>query len=648
MSRGQRRLAAIMFTDMIGYTALGQKDETLSLAMVEEQRKLIRPVLSKHGGREVKTVGDAFLVEFQNAVDAVRCAYDIQRAIREFNFSLASDKRIHLRIGVHVGEVVESKGDISGDAVNVASRIESLAEDGGVFLTKQVYDHVQNKVDLQLSSIGQRSVKNVDAPLEIFRIEMPWNKEPAGKTERSDRKRIAVLPFANISPDPADEYFADGMTEELITSLSMVRELTVIARTSVAKYKDKSKGVSEIGRELKVGTLVEGSVRKAGDRVRIAVQLIDVENEAHIWAQNYDKRLDDIFGIQSEIGRSVAKELQIQLVESEKQRLVKKPTESTEAYTLYLKGRYQWHRRSKEGLEKALEYFRLARYSDPGFALALVGIADCYMILESNGYLDSAEASPKAMDAARQALELDNTLGEAHLSYAWALAKVWEWDKAIAEHERALELIPGSATAARWHGHLLFFIGRNSKGIAEFERAFQIDPQSPLTSLNFAEGSFIMGDYEKALDLFRKTLEIDRDYIPTFLSYIYALADRGFYSQAYEIQQRLAGSGFSAPRCQLFLAYIKAKQGKETEARSMLTQVKKESTTSIVPTEEIAAVHAALRDKDEAFRLLYQATVKGNQGFIALKYVPRFNPLQADPRYGELLRKMGLQKFRRT
>jgi adenylate cyclase len=216
LTEGTRRLAAIMFTDLVGYTALGQRNESLSLALVDEQRKLIRPILNRHNGREVKTIGDAFLVEFSSALEATRCAYDIQRAIKEFNISLPEERRVHLRIGVHLGDVLDSEGDVSGDAVNVASRIKDLADDGDVCLTRQVYDHVQNKFELPLKSLGPRSLRNVNTPVEVYRMQMPWGEKRVGQPAELDKKRIAVLPFANMSPDPADEYFADGLTEELI------------------------------------------------------------------------------------------------------------------------------------------------------------------------------------------------------------------------------------------------------------------------------------------------------------------------------------------------------------------------------------------------------------------------------------------------
>src|SRR5438093_4202167 len=272
----ERRLAAIMFVDMVRYTALGQRNESLSLALVVEQRKLIRPILRRHRGREIKTIGDAFLVEFANTLDAVRCGYDIQRASREFNFSRPSDRRLMLRIGLHLGDVEKAKGDILGDAVNVASRIQPLAADGCICLTQQVYDQVANKFELPLQTIGKKKLKNLAGPIEVYRVVMPWETEPTLSDELNPR-RVAVLPFANMSPDPGDEYFADGMTEELISVLSKISGLRVVARTSAMRFKGEKATVGRIGQELKVGSLTEGSVRRSSNRVRITIQLIDTQ-----------------------------------------------------------------------------------------------------------------------------------------------------------------------------------------------------------------------------------------------------------------------------------------------------------------------------------------------------------------------------------
>src|SRR5580700_5559099 len=443
MSLGQRRLAAIMFTDMVGYTLMTQRNEALSLTLVEEQRKLVRPILARHRGREVKTIGDAFMVEFASALDAVRCAYDIQRAVRELNIAVPEEQRMVLRVGVHLGDVVTSQGDISGDAVNIASRIESLAESGGVCVTRQVYDQVNNKFETRLESLGSKQLKNVTTPVEVFRAVMPWNLPEKPEPLRADVKRIAVLPFANMSPDSADVYLSDGMTEELITSLSGIRELTVIARTSTMKYRSTQKGISEIAGELNVGTLVEGSVRKAGNRVRIGVQLIDAATEGHVWARNYDRQLDDIFAVQSEIAEKVANELSVKLVSSERARLERKPTEDTEVYMLYLKGRHYWNERSDEGLLKAVSYFEKAVERDKDFALGYSGLADCYVVMGRNGPGPSAPSYEKAREAVEKALELDPELAEAHAALGGILHHAdYDWRAAEAEYKRAIELKP--------------------------------------------------------------------------------------------------------------------------------------------------------------------------------------------------------------
>ena len=417
MPEDTRRLAAIMFTDMVGYASLGQRDESLSLAVLDEQRKLVRPILMKHSGREVKTMGDAFLVEFPSALDAVRCAYDIQRATREFNISLPEPRRLHLRVGVHLGDVVESDADVSGDAVNVASRIEPLAEDGGVCLSRQVYDHVHNKFELPLTSLGFKSLKNLADPLEVFKMEMPWSRTKDVETSHvADRQRIAVLPFENISPSPGDAYVSDGLTEETISTLSKITGLRVIARTSVLRYRGSHRGIAEIGRELGVGTVLEGSVRKMGDKLRVTVQLIDSGTEEHLWAEDYDRRMEDIFEVQKEIATKVAEELRVKLQPQEKRRLGKKSTQKSVAFTLNLKGRYYWNERSEEGFGKAREYFEKAVEADPSYAQAYVGLADTYLQMAFQNLITAKEARRKAKYLIQQALEIDKTLGEAHTS----------------------------------------------------------------------------------------------------------------------------------------------------------------------------------------------------------------------------------------
>ena len=475
-----RRLAAIMFTDMVGYTALGQRDESLSLILVEEQRKLLRPLFLRHHGREVKTIGDAFLTEFGSALDAVRCAYDVQRAIREYNISLASERRLHLRVGIHLGDVVESEGDISGDAVNVASRIEPLAEDGGVCLTQQVYDQVRNKFELPLLGLGRQSLKNVAAPLEVYKIVMPWSSEKVFPTTQFDKSRIAVLPFVNISPDPNDEFFADGLTEELIANLALVKGFKVIARTSVMNYKKKEKNVSEIGRELGAGTVVEGSVRKALNRIRVTVQVIDVASEEHLWASSYDDTLDDVFAVQRDIAAKVTAALPGNLSLSSAPVRAVKEAPDMPAYLNFLQGQALVWQRQEAPLRQSLSFFVEAVQRDPTFSRAHSGIARAYIQLGQEGLVAWAEAIDQGRAAAEKARSINPDSADAHCLLAeFAFMADDPYDAIEREGSRALELNPSLAEAHDIMGQLAGIRGDLSSYVSHIESAYQLDPLSP-------------------------------------------------------------------------------------------------------------------------------------------------------------------------
>jgi TolB-like protein/class 3 adenylate cyclase len=640
-SRDRRRLAAIMFTDMVGYTALGQRNESLSLALVEEQRKLIRPILGRHSGKEIKTMGDAFLVEFRSALDAVRCAYDIQRATREFNISLPDEKRIHLRVGVHLGDVVESEGDISGDAVNVASRIESLAEDGGVCLTRQVYDHVENKFALPLESIGPKSLKNVSAPVEVYKIVMPWTVESPAPVQL-DKRRIAVLPFVNMSPDPADEYFADGMTEEIITTLSKVEQLAVIARTSVTQYKKTTKRVCDIARELNTGSLIEGSVRKAANRVRIAVQLLDGATEGHVWAENYDRDLSDVFEIQSDVAKQVSDVLRIQLLPSERRKIEKKPTNNKEAYVLYLKGRHYWNKRTPQSLKIAVEYFEKAIREDPNFALAYAGIADCYLILADWGLVSSKKGAHKARSLAEKALELDGTIAEAHASLGNIFTfQFWDWHRAELEFKTSIELNPKYPTARQWFGMFLSFAGRLGESFEQHQKALELDPFSPIININFATALVQAGRYSEGVEQAQKTLALNPDFASGHYDLGEILVSGSEYEKAIAEFERALQIVPGGPNARALLGHAYALNGRLEEAGKILEELRKASQTSYVPPSSFAVVEFGLGKKDEAFEHLKRAYDEQDLFLLYLKAYPGYEDIRADERFAQLLGRVG-------
>ncbi|MDA4120425.1 MAG: adenylate/guanylate cyclase domain-containing protein, partial [Thaumarchaeota archaeon] len=351
---GERRLGAIMFTDVVGYTSISSRDESTALEILKTYRNLLMSVFPKYEGRVVKTMGDGFLIEFASAVEAVNCAVELQKEMVRLNSTLPVDRRSMVRVGIHVGDVVHSGEDILGDAVNVASRVEPLAEAGGICITRQVVDQVEGKVQWRLNSLGKRELRNLPNPIEIFAVETGSAETKQEIRPTPPRSRLAILPFNNLSPDPNDRYFADGITEELISTVSKIGELSVISRSSAMKYRDTTLSMEQVGRELGVGAILEGSVRKAGNKVRIAAQLIEVDTDRYVWSQSYDRDLTDVFQVQGEIAEQVAQGLKVQLLSKEKEKLGIKETESPEAYSLYLKGRYFWNERTQEGVKKAI------------------------------------------------------------------------------------------------------------------------------------------------------------------------------------------------------------------------------------------------------------------------------------------------------
>ena len=650
MSEGERRLAAIMYTDMVGYTALGQRNESLSLALVEEQRKLIRSILVRHSGREVKTMGDAFLVEFPNASDSVRCAYDIQRAIREFNLSLVSDKRIHLRIGIHLGEVVESPGDISGDAVNVASRIYPLAEDGGVCLTRQVYDQVSNKTELQMTSIGVKPLKNVSTPVEVYKMEMPWEQPaPSKEAVALPRDRIAILPFANMSPDPNDEYFADSITDEIITTVSGISGLSVISRTSAMVYKGASKRLGEIGRELGVGSILEGSFKKAGNKIRVTTQLIDVAVDKHLWAQNYDRNLDDIFEVQSDVAKQVAEALKVRILSPERERIEKKPTESTLAYTLYLKGRHFWNMRfsgstdeMKENVKSALKCFEQAVAEDPGFALGYVGQADCCLVTRLNRVEPEANLQ-RAKEMVDKAIELDPGLAEAHTTRGGVLSGEYLFKDEENEYLKAFELKPSYSLAHYWYYLLLVRELRWEEALEQIEKALELDPLSPIFNTGLAGFYFDRRDYGKALELYRRAIELGVSAAHGMIADIYGRM-RMYADMRREFAAWVELERGSLPWARVYADfYIAYYENDRQKCRNLLPELEayteKERGFDAV---DVAIRYFRLGEINKGFEWLERSYSKREWSLGSIKPLPELDGVRDDPRYLDLVKRLGL------
>src|SRR6266702_8981768 len=631
-----------MFTDLIGYTALGQRSEELALSVVDDQRKLLRPMFKRYVGREIKTMGDAFLVEFSSALNAVKCAYEIQKAAREFNSSLSEERRVHLRVGVHLGDIVEAEGDISGDAVNVASRIESLAEDGGVCLTRQVYDQVQNKFELPLKSIGSKPLKNVREPVEIYKMEFPWEKSRV--PEQLNRRRIAVLPFANMSPDPNDSYFADGIPEEIISTLSGMSGFSVVARTSVMSYKGTTKKVKEIGSELEAGSILEGSFRKAGNKIRVTTQLIDAKNDKHLWAQSYDRDLTDIFAVQSDIAEQVAGALKVKLLSKEKEALEQKPTGSTESYSLYIKGRFFWNERTKESVKKAIRYFEEAVRLDPNFALAYSGLADCYSVQEDRGWTAYTEAGPLAKRHAEKALELKGDLAEAHASLGLVLQHRWDLVGAEKEVKQAIALKPNYSMVYHWYAGLLSDLGRHYEALESEKRALELDPYSSTIIQGIGIVLLYMGRAQEAIAQFEKLAEMDPEFASVHFFSAWAHEGLGEFDEAIKEAKRASETQGPHSFAKLGLASIYARAGKREQAVKLLEEIQSDTFGDYKSPTLVSMVKFGLGENDEAFSWLERAYQEHDLGLLYFREFPWCSEYRSDPRWLVIERKMGLSK----
>jgi adenylate cyclase len=637
VSGEERRLAAIMFTDLVGYTALTQKNEELAMQLLEEHRRLVRPFFPKHNGREVKTIGDAFLVEFASALEATRCAFEIQQSLYELNSGRPQDRRVLVRVGVHLGDVIHDQNDVYGDAVNIASRIEPLASPGGICVTQQVYDQIKNKFEFPLSTLGKKNLKNVSEPIEAYRVVLPWEKKSESSLEKN---RIAVLPFTNLSPDPADGYFADGMTEELITSLSGVKQLTVIARTSVMQYKGSQKSASDVGRELNAGSLIEGSVRKAGNKVRITAQLIDTSTEGHLWAQNYDRQLDDVFAIQSEIAEKVAGELRIRLVDSEKRVIEKKATENTEAYSNFLRGRELYREETESSVRQAISLFEKAIELDPKFARAYVGVADCHEWLDGSGCEPNDIALPIVKTSLERAIDLDPTLPEAHASLCSMLFNLDDDLRSEAEAKRALELNPSLPDPHNMLGELAGLKGDHEEMVRQMETAYRLDPIRPHFIWLLGTTYLYVGREREALEHWKKTEHLAPAARYRGMAEYYLV--KGDVEKAKEFHAKAEKLEPTRPWLIWMSGVIAAMEGDREEA---LLAIKKIEATKIGPIgfNFIGYVHHALGDLDSYFAYMNKALEIHALVTLTLMYSPLFAKARADPRYLEFVAKVRKQ-----
>jgi adenylate cyclase len=561
----ERRLAAILAADVVGYSRLIGEDEAGTLAAIKAHRKeLFEPKVRQYRGRIVKLMGDGALMEFPSAVDAVTFAIEVQCAMAERNRDVPKNLQILYRIGINVGDIIIEDDDIFGDGVNIAARIEGLAEPGGICIARNVLNQVKGKLDLTFKALGRRKVKNITQPVTVYRLVLddkaeqlvtgiqetasarsgwrpyaaallvlllfaagivwwqPWasGMKPAPEETESaekaslplpDKPSIAVLPFTNMSDDKEQEYFSDGMTEDLITDLSRISGLAVISRTSTFAYKGQATDVRTIGKELGARYVVEGSVRKLGDRVRINAQLIDSHSGNHVWADRFDRSLADLFSLQDEVRGKIVQALKVKLSAQEEERLSHRLTESTQAYDLYLRGLQQESFFTREANLESRRLFEQAIELDPEFAAAYASLAQAYSLAQENGWTDKREEFVnKALALAKKAVELDAELPRAH----WALGRIYtrapfrNHDLAIKELKRVIELDPNYADGYAFLANTLLYVGKAAQALGVMEQAMRINPRFPFWYLHIlGQSQYLLTRYEAAAENFRKAIE---------------------------------------------------------------------------------------------------------------------------------------------
>ena len=544
-----RRLAAIMFTDIVGFSRQMGSNEARTLRLLDTHNQLIRKPVTEHHGTVIKTVGDAFLVDFPSVVHAVQCAQDIQAQLRAYNAEHEPVEQIHVRIGIHLGDIVQKEGDVFGDGVNVAKRLQELAEPDTICLSDVVYRDVAKKLDVgAVVALGQPKLKNIGERFAVYALlpEKPtgvrqhwqvqrlklkqWRRTvqavaavlvlvgagilgryfsgsaPAG-LPLPDKPSIAVLPFVNISGDPEQEYFGDGLTEDLITELTKLSGLFVIARNSTFTYKGKAVKVQDVSRELGVQYVLEGSVRKGGNRVLISAQLIDAPTGRHLWAERYDRELKDIFDLQDDIRRKIVTYLAVRLTEGEQERAWRQYTSSPEAYDHLLRGWEHFNRSTKEANAQARQMFEKAIELDPTYAVAYSALAWAYWLDWGNQWSQDPQNLERAFTLAQKAIALDDSLSMAHLT----LGQIYTWrqqhDQAIAEGERALVLASNCADCYAGMAAILNLSQRPAEAVGLVEKAMRLNPQYPgwyLYILGYAYR--VTGRYEEAVEALKNAL----------------------------------------------------------------------------------------------------------------------------------------------
>ena len=537
--RVQRRLAAIMAADVVGYSRMMGLDETATLSRLKALRRdLFEPKTRQYGGRTFKTTGDGAFVEFNSAVEAVKSAADIQNALAARNAEVSEDQKILLRIGISLGDVIVEGSDLYGNGVNVASRMEGLAEPGGICVSGNVHEHIGTSLDLTFEDLGEQSVKNIDRPVRCYLVQLTPNRSteatssnPSNNAFSSSRPAIAVLPFDNLSGDPEQEYFSDGITEDIITTLSRIRQFFVIARNTTFTYKGRAVDVQAVAGELGVRYVLEGSVRKAANRVRITAQLIDGETGNHIWADRYDRELADIFAVQDEITDTVVTAIEPELSRAEQDRARRKRPDDLDAWDCYQRGLWHVWRPGRSHNKEAQKFFVKATELDPQFSAAHAGLSIAYLRTVTLGLArDQGVAIQESVNAAHKALAIDDQEAVAYAALSYAGCARGDFQAGIEAAERAIDINPSYAFARLSRGSNLVRVGRAEDAIAELDEFDRLSPRDPAKWIIYdcrAIAEMEIGDFDTALSWTRKAVQHPNAHAVPYIHHVVVLNKLG-------------------------------------------------------------------------------------------------------------------------
>ncbi len=514
----RRKLTTMFSADVAGYSRLMSEDETLTVKTLTTYRGIMTELIKQHRGRVVDSPGDNVLAEFTSVVDGVQCAVAVQKELQARNAELPVDRRMEFRVGINLGDVIEEGDRIYGDGVNIAARLEALAAPGGICISKTAFDHIETKLPLGYEYLGEQTVKNIAKPVGAYQVLMEPRVTVAGAKEQKvlplpEEPSIAVLPFANISGDPEQEYFSDGLTEEIITALSKVSNMFVIARNSTFSYKGKPVKVQQVGEELGVRYVLEGSVRKAGDRVRITAQLVDATTGGHVWSERYDRNLEDIFALQDEITMKILTALRVTLTEGEQARLYDRGTENLDSFLKFLQGAQHFFRFNEDDNLVGRQMFEEAVTLDPKNSVAHIMLGWTHMMDVWYGSSESpGKSMERAAELAQKALALDDSLDSPHSLLCHIYLMKRQYEEAMAEGERAVALNPNGADAYAHVAMTLHYLGRQEESIALFKKATRLNPMPPNWYLwSLALTYRLMGQYGESIATVQKALKRNPD-----------------------------------------------------------------------------------------------------------------------------------------